>query len=112
MQHSTVGSRSAGLDTWSTHNGSGAPIRSDKKKEGKTQRADPLACPPAVYRLVTGAAAGNKEALEVYRATEPATYQRPRSTDLERARTAVPERLQALRDARGEPTGDRHPRRR
>ena len=73
--------------------------------------ADPLACTPAVYRLVTDVAAGNKEALEVYRATEPAPYQRPRSADLERARAAVPQRLQALRDARGEPTIDLRSRR-
>ena len=68
--------------------------------------ADPLACPPAAYRLVNEVAAGNKEALEVYRATEPTPYQQPGSYDVERIRAAVSERLQALRDARGEPTID------
>ena len=71
---------------------------------------DPLACTPAIYRLVTGVAAGDKVAHEVYKATEPAPYARPRSVDREQARAAVPGRLQALRDARGEPTSDRHPR--
>ena len=71
---------------------------------------DPLACPPAIYRLVTGVAAGDKVAHEVYEATEPSPHQRPRSEDRDRARAAVPGRLQALRDARGEPTSDRYPR--
>jgi hypothetical protein len=71
--------------------------------------AAPLAYGPAVYRLVTGLAAGNKAAHEVYQATEPAPYQRPRSAALEQARAAVPGRLQALRDARGEPTVARAP---
>jgi hypothetical protein len=68
--------------------------------------AAPLAYGPAVYGLVTGLAAGDKAAHEVYRATEPAPYARPRSAALEQARAAVPGRLQALRDACGEPTGD------
>lgn len=72
--------------------------------------AAPFAYGPAVYGLVTGLAAGNKVAHEVYQATEPAPYQRPRSAALAQARAAVPGRLQALRDARGEPTGDQRPR--
>lgn len=72
--------------------------------------ADPRAYGPAIYGLVTGLAAGDKAAHEVYRATEPAPYARPRSADLDRARAAVPGRLQALRDARGEPTSDQRPR--
>ena len=70
----------------------------------------PQAYGPAVYGLVTGLAAGSRAAHEVYRATEPAPYARPRSADLEQARTAVPGRLQALRDARGEPPVARRPR--
>lgn len=71
--------------------------------------AAPLAYGPAVYGLVTGLAAGDKAAHEVYRATEPAPYARPRSADLDRTRAAVPGRLQALRDARGELTIARGP---
>jgi hypothetical protein len=69
--------------------------------------AAPFAYGPAVYGLVTGLAAGSKVAHEVYQATEPAPYQRPRSADLDRTRAAVPSRLQALRHARGEPTSNR-----
>ena len=71
---------------------------------------DPLACSSAIYRLVTGVAAGDQVAHEVYGATEPGPHQRLRSADRKRARAAVPGRLQALRDARCEPTLDRHPR--
>jgi hypothetical protein len=68
--------------------------------------AAPLAHGPAVYGLVTRLAAGDIAALLVYQATEPGPHERPRSADLDRARAAVPGRLQALREARGEPTGD------
>ncbi|WP_157530915.1 hypothetical protein [Hymenobacter norwichensis] len=68
--------------------------------------AAPSACGPAVYGLVTGLAAGDIAALLVYQATEPGPHERPRNADRARARAAVPGRLQALREARGEPTGN------
>ncbi len=64
--------------------------------------ANPTACGPAVYRLVTGLARGSSVAQEVYRATGP--HERPDGADdPELARTAVHGRLQALRKARGVP---------
>ncbi|SFQ79771.1 hypothetical protein [Hymenobacter arizonensis] len=71
--------------------------------------AAPLACSPAAYRLVTRVAAGNKVAPEVYEATEPGPHERPHSAGLEQARAAIPGRLPALRDARGEPNSYRGP---
>jgi hypothetical protein len=71
--------------------------------------AAPLAYGPAVYGLVTRLAAGDIAALMVYQATEPGPHERPRSAALEH-RAAVPGRLQALRDARGESTSDQRPR--
>ena len=70
----------------------------------------PLAHGPAVYGLVTHLAAGGIVALMVYQTTEPGPHERPLSAALEQARAAVPGRLQALRDARGEPTSDPQPR--
>ena len=55
-------------------------------------------------------ATGNKVGLNVPPATEPGPHERPRSADRDRARAAVPGRLQALREARGEPTSDPQPR--
>lgn len=71
--------------------------------------AAPRAYGPAVYGLVTGLAAGDRAAHQVYQATEPSPHQRPRSAELAQARAAVPGRLQALHAARGESCGDRPP---
>ena len=72
--------------------------------------AAPLAYGPAVYGLVTRLAAGDVVALMVHQATESGPHERPRTADQDQARAAVPGRLQALREARGEPTNDQQPR--
>lgn len=71
--------------------------------------AAPLAHGPAVYGLVTRLVAGDVAALMVYQATEPGPHERPRRADRDKARAAVPGRLQALREARNEPTSDPPP---
>ena len=55
-------------------------------------------------------ATGNKTVRKVYQAPEPGPHERPRRAERDRARAAVPGRLQALREARGEPTRDPPPR--
>ena len=71
--------------------------------------AAPTACSPAVYRLVTGLARDNEVAHELYQTAELYPHEHPVSADQEAARAAAPQRLQALRGARGESTGDRRP---
>jgi hypothetical protein len=64
--------------------------------------ANPLACGPRVYRLVTRLALGNVVADEVFRATNPGPWGRPGGPDRDATRATVRERLRALRYARGE----------
>ena len=72
--------------------------------------ANPLAYGPAVYRLVTSMARDNAVAHEVYQTAELYPHEHPASADQEAARSAVPRRLQALRNVRGEPMSNQHAR--